>query len=265
MYMAGLLLFPAYKTWPKLADRSKWVGLPLMATALIAASFANNVNHLLLTQGVLFALGGSVVYYPALVFVDGWFIERKGLAFGIMWVSQSFLSFLRHFLTLVKGWLGRCRPMHPIYHQLALACIRFPQRAQDMGRGNHCHIRTTDLLSTGTDTTLPGFAASSPRPRIPPNQNVLAPPNGSHHGELGLLHPQHLLADFCTVSWLQPINRHAPCCPSKRGVCAEYDPAGDADRSLPRDDCGYHQHSRRCALRLPVLGVLRCSPSANRI
>ncbi|OBT86281.1 hypothetical protein VE02_05576 [Pseudogymnoascus sp. 03VT05] len=85
MYMAGLLLFPAYKTWPKLADRSKWVGLPLMATALIAASFANNVNHLLLTQGVLFALGGSVVYYPALVFVDGWFIERKGLAFGIMW------------------------------------------------------------------------------------------------------------------------------------------------------------------------------------
>lgn len=87
MYMAGLLLFPAYKTWPKLADRSKWVGLPLMAIALIAASFANNVNHLLLTQGVLFALGGSVVYYPALVFVDGWFIERKGLAFGIMWVS----------------------------------------------------------------------------------------------------------------------------------------------------------------------------------
>ncbi|ELR03521.1 hypothetical protein VC83_03396 [Pseudogymnoascus destructans] len=85
MYMAGLLLFPAYKTWPKLADHSKWVGLPLMATALIAASFANNVNHLLLTQGVLFALGGSVVYYPALVFVDGWFIERKGLAFGIMW------------------------------------------------------------------------------------------------------------------------------------------------------------------------------------
>ncbi|KFY72282.1 hypothetical protein V499_07568 [Pseudogymnoascus sp. VKM F-103] len=85
MYMAGLLLFPAYKTWPNLADRSKWVGLPLMATALIAASFANSVNHLLLTQGVMFALGGSVVYYPALAFVDGWFIERKGLAFGIMW------------------------------------------------------------------------------------------------------------------------------------------------------------------------------------
>ncbi|KFZ03856.1 hypothetical protein V502_10603 [Pseudogymnoascus sp. VKM F-4520 (FW-2644)] len=85
MYMAGLILFPAYKTWPKLAERSKWVGLPLMAAALIGASFANNVNHLLVTQGVLFGLGGSIVYYPALVFLDTWFIERKGLAYGIMW------------------------------------------------------------------------------------------------------------------------------------------------------------------------------------
>lgn len=126
MYMAGLILFPAYKTWPNLADRSKWVGLPLMAAALIGASFANNVNHLLLTQGVLFALGGSIVYYPCLVFVDDWFIERKGLAFGIMWVSQSFLSILIHFLTLIKGWLGRGRPMHPLHYQLAFECIWFP-------------------------------------------------------------------------------------------------------------------------------------------
>lgn len=126
MYMAGLILFPAYKTWPNLADRSKWVGLPLMAAALIGASFANNVNHLLLTQGVLFALGGSIVYYPCLVFVDDWFIERKGLAFGVMWVSQSFLSILIHFLTLIKGWLGRGRPMYPLHYQLAFKCIWFP-------------------------------------------------------------------------------------------------------------------------------------------
>lgn len=265
MYMAGLLLFPAYKTWPNLADRSKWVGLPLMATALIAASFANSVNHLLLTQGVMFALGGSVVYYPALAFVDGWFIERKGLAFGIMWVSQSFLPFLTHPLTLIEGWLGRCRPMHPFYHQLASACIRFPQHAQDMGCGHHCHISTTDLFPAGTDTTLPDSATSSPGPRIPPNQNILAPPNGPHHGEPGVLHPEHLLADFCTFTRLWSINRHAPCRPGKRIICAKYDLTGDADRPLPRDDCGYHQHCRRCALRLLVLGVLRCSPSANRI
>jgi hypothetical protein len=126
MYMSGLILFPAYKKWPKLAERSKWFGLPLMAAALIGASFANNVTHLILTQGVLFALGGSIVYCPALAFVDGWFIERKGLAFGIMWVSQSSLSHLTHSLTLVKGWHGRFRPMHTLYPQLAPERIWFP-------------------------------------------------------------------------------------------------------------------------------------------
>lgn len=87
MYMAGLLLFPAYRIWPRLADRSKWLGLPIMAAALVGTSFANSVNDLILTQGVLFGIGGSIVYFPVLVFLDEWFIERKGFAFGIMWVS----------------------------------------------------------------------------------------------------------------------------------------------------------------------------------
>lgn len=87
MYMGGLLLFPAYTIWPRLADRSKWAGLPLMAAGLIGASFANTVRDLILTQGVLFGIGGAVVYFPVLVFMDEWFIKRKGFAYGIMWVS----------------------------------------------------------------------------------------------------------------------------------------------------------------------------------
>jgi hypothetical protein len=87
MYMAGLLLFPAYKTWPRLAVISKWAGLPIMAAGLIAGSFANNVNQLILTQGALYAFGGCVVYYPTLLFIDDWFIQRKGLAYGILWVG----------------------------------------------------------------------------------------------------------------------------------------------------------------------------------
>lgn len=89
MYMAGLLLFPAYKIWPRLADRSKWAGLPIMAAALVGSSFANNVTDLIFTQGVLFGIGGAVVYFPILVFLDEWFIERKGFAFGVMWASYT--------------------------------------------------------------------------------------------------------------------------------------------------------------------------------
>jgi hypothetical protein len=89
MYMAGLLLFPAYKKWPYLANTSKWVGMPLMSAGLIAASFANDVNTLIITQGAIYAIGGSITYFPAILFVDEWFIQRKGLAFGVLWVGLS--------------------------------------------------------------------------------------------------------------------------------------------------------------------------------
>jgi len=89
MYTAGLILFPAYKKWPGLASSSKWAGLPLMAAGLIAASFATEVNHLIPTQGVVYAIGGSIVYFPTLLFIDEWFIQRKGLAYGVMWASYS--------------------------------------------------------------------------------------------------------------------------------------------------------------------------------
>lgn len=88
MYMSGLFLFPAYKKWPRLAQTSQWAGMPLMAAGLTAASFADKVNHLILTQGVLYGVGASVIYCPTLLFIDEWFIERKGLAYGVLWVRS---------------------------------------------------------------------------------------------------------------------------------------------------------------------------------
>jgi len=91
MYLIGLLLFPAFKKWPRMANLSKWVGLPIIAIALIAGSFATKVSHLIMTQGALYAIGGSLLYCPTLVFLDEWFIRKKGLAFGVMWVRYSIL------------------------------------------------------------------------------------------------------------------------------------------------------------------------------
>ena len=108
MYAIGLLLLPAYKQWPGLATKSKWAGLPLMAAALIAGSFANTVSHLVLTQGVLYAIGGSIIYFPTLVFIDEWFIQRKGLAYGIMWAGTGtaglIVPFVMNFLLSTYGF-----------------------------------------------------------------------------------------------------------------------------------------------------------------
>ena len=83
-------------------------GLPLMAAALIAGSFANTVSHLVLTQGVLYAIGGSIIYFPTLVFIDEWFIQRKGLAYGIMWAGTGtaglIVPFVMNFLLSTYGF-----------------------------------------------------------------------------------------------------------------------------------------------------------------
>lgn len=45
--------------------------------------------HLILTQGVLCAIGNGLVFSPTTLYLDQWFIQRKGLAYGIMWAAKS--------------------------------------------------------------------------------------------------------------------------------------------------------------------------------
>ena len=56
-----------------------------MTVALVASSFSSHVAHLIITQGVLYAVGGTLLYCPTILYLDEWFIRRKGLAFGVMW------------------------------------------------------------------------------------------------------------------------------------------------------------------------------------
>jgi len=41
--------------------------------ALVAASFATEVWHLIVTQGFLYAIGGSLLYSPTMFYLDQWF------------------------------------------------------------------------------------------------------------------------------------------------------------------------------------------------
>ncbi|KAL8764773.1 MAG: hypothetical protein Q9209_007882 [Squamulea sp. 1 TL-2023] len=65
------------------------VGHVLMVISLISASFANNVTDLIITQGVIYAIGRSLLYSALMFYVDQWFIARKGLAFGVMWAATG--------------------------------------------------------------------------------------------------------------------------------------------------------------------------------
>lgn len=83
LYNIAELHYPSIKVWgPRL-------GLVIIVIALVSSSFATTVWQLILTQGVLYAMGGMILYGPAITLVDEWFISKKGLAYGIMWAGTG--------------------------------------------------------------------------------------------------------------------------------------------------------------------------------
>jgi MFS family permease len=89
MYCAAPLLFASYSQYPHFCQQSTFIGLPIVALAILLSSFATSVWHLTLTQGVLYAIGGGLLYYPVFIFIDEWFVRRKGFAYGVMWAGSG--------------------------------------------------------------------------------------------------------------------------------------------------------------------------------
>lgn len=70
----------------------------MLVAALIMASFATHVTHLILTQGLLYGVGGALLYNPFLIYVGEWFEEQKGLAYSIFWAGTGFSGAVVPFL-----------------------------------------------------------------------------------------------------------------------------------------------------------------------
>ena len=77
------------------------LGLGMVILSLLAASFANSVTDLLFTQGAMYGIGGAFLYNPFVFYLDEWFIERKGLAFGILWAGTGISGTL---VPLIMEW-----------------------------------------------------------------------------------------------------------------------------------------------------------------
>jgi hypothetical protein len=72
--MMGLSPFPAMASqmWPHLRRGSMAFGLVLASSSLVAASYCTRVEALIATQGVLYAVGCVVAYFPCFIFLDEW-------------------------------------------------------------------------------------------------------------------------------------------------------------------------------------------------
>ncbi|TAQ83952.1 hypothetical protein B7494_g7729 [Chlorociboria aeruginascens] len=87
MYLGSPLAFTLLQRYPRSRNLCASIGFLIMTCALIGASFAQTVTHLIVTQGTFFGIGGLLLYSPVVSFVDEWFIKRKGLAYGVMWAG----------------------------------------------------------------------------------------------------------------------------------------------------------------------------------
>jgi predicted MFS family arabinose efflux permease len=62
---------------------------PLCLAGLAAGSFATTLPGLIFTQGIMYGVGFLIFYYPILSFVDEFWIERRGMAYGILCASSG--------------------------------------------------------------------------------------------------------------------------------------------------------------------------------
>ncbi|KAI9044845.1 major facilitator superfamily domain-containing protein [Aspergillus affinis] len=89
LYLASPISLFLLQRWPQYCRMSSLFGLAVAVIGLIASSFATKIWQLIITQGIIYPLGACMLYYPVLLFIDEWFVRRKGLAFGVCWAGSG--------------------------------------------------------------------------------------------------------------------------------------------------------------------------------
>lgn len=89
MYLMMPLTFTLLTRYPRLRPYCGPLGLAIAIGSLILSSFATKVWQLIATQGVLCAIGSGLLFSPTTLYLDEWFVAKKGVAYGIMWAGKS--------------------------------------------------------------------------------------------------------------------------------------------------------------------------------
>ena len=85
-FFAPISIF-VLETWPSIPRVSSVVGLVTVVFGLAVSNFSTEVWHLVLTQGALYAIGGSLLYTA--VYLDQWSIKKKGWRLALCGQGQE--------------------------------------------------------------------------------------------------------------------------------------------------------------------------------
>ncbi|KAI8581021.1 hypothetical protein K450DRAFT_234252 [Umbelopsis ramanniana AG] len=104
------------------------IGTILAPLGLVLASFATQLWHVYLTQGLLFGIGGAFVFAPSISLPPQWFVKYRSLATGISVCGSGIgglaMSPLTSFLIETTGFRMTLRYLGiMVFGLLAIACI----------------------------------------------------------------------------------------------------------------------------------------------
>ncbi|KAK4543467.1 hypothetical protein LTR36_005610 [Oleoguttula mirabilis] len=93
---------PIAMRWPQHRKKMCVAGWLLCLLALLGASFASQAWQLVLSQGFVYGVGWVVCYTPFLFVLNEWFVERRGLAYGILFGASGVSGLI---IPMAVGWM----------------------------------------------------------------------------------------------------------------------------------------------------------------
>ena len=79
----GIFSLGLMKAYPDKIKLAMWIALGIACLSLFLSSFATEVWHLILLQGVCFGVSAGAMYFPVIMYLSQWFQAKRGLAGGM--------------------------------------------------------------------------------------------------------------------------------------------------------------------------------------
>ncbi|KAK5451631.1 hypothetical protein LTS15_007891 [Exophiala xenobiotica] len=90
IYLCMPILFGLFTNkYAHLRRKAAAAGILLSVASLILSSFATQVWQLIVTQGIVQALGSTLLFSSSTIYIDEWFIQRKASAYGTILSVKS--------------------------------------------------------------------------------------------------------------------------------------------------------------------------------
>ncbi|KIK61604.1 hypothetical protein GYMLUDRAFT_243300 [Collybiopsis luxurians FD-317 M1] len=89
IYCSGPFISPVITRYPYHRRTSLYIGALLCWISLFTASYTTKVLQLVILQGVLYAIGGSLLYFPCISYLSEWFNQKRGFANGVVFAGTA--------------------------------------------------------------------------------------------------------------------------------------------------------------------------------